>query len=146
MQFGFLWARLFWRDQGHASTVLHFVHAHAACDITLRVRFISTFWNSFTWASFGLNGVSLAESTTHLQSHTEQAWLLTCYRLCREGDYRNYKEITKTHTHTQEQEQIGQTNLNHKPQTGQKLTQFGPRMCGSLIWCLIVVYLIIFSN
>ena len=27
-----------------------------------------------------------------------------------------------------------------KPQTGQKLTQFAPRMCGSLILCQIVVY------
>ena len=48
MQSGFL-CSAFWRDHGHVSTViwnLHIVHqvsAHAMCDITLQVRFISTF-------------------------------------------------------------------------------------------------------
>ena len=62
---------------------------------------------------------------------------VTCYRLCCEGDYGDYKEIKKTTTTTTKKNTRKRKNWTEelKPQTGQKLTQFAPRMCGSLILC-----------
>ena len=81
------------------------------------------------------------QSLQHIYSHIPSK--RDCWHVIDSAAKETTQTIRKSqkNTHTQEQEQIGQKNLNHKPQTGQKLTQFAPRMCGSLILCLIVVYL-----